>query len=162
MRPHYAACMPSREHELLAVLSAIAHGRSEDVSKAVRIALAVEAAASRLDEKRGRLYCDLAWTWLSPDARRELKMIDPDKYEYQSEFARSWFAHGKEAGRTEGKAEGKAEGRAGLICRQLAVRFGPLAAEVATQIRSASISGLAAIGERLLNAPTLQEALGQH
>lgn len=146
----------------LAVLSAIAHGRSEDVSKAVRIALAVEAAASRLDEKRGRLYCDLAWTWLSPDARRELKMIDPDKYEYQSEFARSWVAYGREEGRTEGKAEGNAEGRAGLICRQLAVRFGPLTPEVETQIRSASISELDAIGERLLTAPTLQEALGQH
>lgn len=138
----------------LAVLSAIAHGKGEDVSKAVRIALAVEAAASRLDERHRRLYCDLAWTWLSDDARRELKMIDPAKYEYQSEFARSWFAHGKE--------EGQAEGRAGLICRLLAVRFGPLTAEVEAQLRSASIADLDAIGERLLNAPTLQEALGQH
>jgi predicted transposase YdaD len=95
-------------------------------------------------------------------ARKELKMIDPDKYEYQSEFARSWVAHGREEGRTEGKAEGNAEGRAGLICRLLTVRFGPLTAEVETQIRSASISELDAIGERLLTVPTLQEALGQH
>jgi hypothetical protein len=81
-------------------------------------------------------------------------MIDPDKYEYQSEWARSWFAHGKE--------EGQAEGRAGLISRLLTMRFGPLTAEVETQIRSASISELDAIGERLLTVPTLQEALGQH
>jgi hypothetical protein len=89
-------------------------------------------------------------------------VIDPDKYEYQSEFARSWVAHGREEGRTEGKAEGNAEGRAGLICRLLTVRFVPLTAEVETQIRSASISELDAIGERLLTVPTLQEALGQH
>lgn len=138
----------------LAVLSAMAHGKDEDVHKAVRIALAVEAAASRLDEKRRRLYCDLAWDSLSEAARRELKMIDPAKYEYQSEFARSWFAHGKE--------EGQAEGRAGLICRLLTVRFGPLTAEAQAQIRSASISELDAIGERLLTAPTLQEALEQN
>ena len=85
-------------------------------------------------------------------------MIDPDKYEYQSEFARSWVAHGRE----EGLTEGKAEGRAALICRQLALRFGPLTVEVETQLRRASISELDAIGERLLTAPTLQEALGQH
>jgi hypothetical protein len=48
------------------------------------------------------------------------------------------------------------------FCRLLAVRFGPLTAEVETQLRSASISELDAIGERLLTAPTLQEALGQH
>jgi hypothetical protein len=60
-------------------------------------------------------------------------MIDPDKYEYQSEFARSW-----------------------------ALRFGPLTPEVEAQLRSVSIAELDAIGERLLTAPTLQEALGQH
>jgi hypothetical protein len=89
-------------------------------------------------------------------------VIDPDKYEYQSEFARSWVAYGREEGRTEGKAEGNAEGRAGLVCRLRAVRFGPLTAEVETLIRSTSIAELDAIGERLLTAPTLQEALAQH
>jgi hypothetical protein len=83
-------------------------------------------------------------------------MIDPAKCEYQSEFARSWVAYGREQGLTEGKAEG----RAALICRQLAVRFGPRTHEFETQIRSASISELDAIGERLLTATTLQEALG--
>jgi hypothetical protein len=146
----------------LAVLSAMAHGKDDDIHKAMRIALAVEAATSRLDEKHRRLYCDLTWASLSEAARRELKMIDPAKYEYQSEWARDWFAHGKEEGRTEGKAEGQAEGRAELICRLLTVRFGQLTTEVDTQIRSASISELDAIGERLLTAANLQEALGQH
>lgn len=85
-------------------------------------------------------------------------MFDPAKfmreYQYQSEPARRWFAHGRE--------EGQTEGRAALICRQLAVRFGPLTAEVETQIRTASIDELDAIGERLLTAATLQDALGQH
>jgi hypothetical protein len=62
----------------------------------------------------------------------------------------------------DGRTEGKAEGRAALLLRQLALRFGPLTAEVEAQFRSASISDLDAIGERLLTAPTLQQALGQH
>ena len=85
-------------------------------------------------------------------------MIDAEKfmreYQYQSPAARLWFAHGQEVGQTQGRVV--------LVRRQLMLRFGPLPAEVETQIATASISELDAIGERLLRAPTLQEALGQH
>lgn len=80
-------------------------------------------------------------------ARRALQAMDPAKYEYQSDFARRYVA------------EGEAEGRAALVTRQLALRFGPLAQEVETRIAEASIEELEEIGERLLTAQTLDEAL---
>ena len=78
--------------------------------------------------------------------------MDPAKYEYQSEFAKRYVA--------QGKAEGRAEGRADLLTRQLTLRFGVLPPEALARLAGASIEELDAIGERLLTAPTLQEALG--
>jgi len=134
----------------------MAHGKGVDVRKAVQIALVAEAATHGLDENRQRLYFDLIWASLSEVARKELQMFDPVKfmreYQYQSEPARHWFA--------QGRAEGEAAGRAALVCRLLAARFGPLTDEVGARLRTASIAELDAIGERLLSASTLQEALG--
>ena len=144
----------ARSDPELAVLSAMAHGRDEDVGKAVRIALAAEIASLGLDEDRSRLYLDLVMASLSEAARRELQTMDPAKYEYQSEFARRWVA--------QGRLEGKAEGRADLVIRQLTLRFGPLSSAVLARISAASIEELDAIGERLLTAPSLQEALGSY
>ena len=83
--------------------------------------------------------------------------MDPAKYEYQSEFAKRYIALGK----AEGEAQGKAQGRADLVKRQLTLRFGKLPAETVTRISTASIEELDAIGERLLTASTLDEALQQ-
>ena len=92
--------------------------------------------------------------------------MDPAKYEYQSEFARRYVAQGRAEGKAEGKAEGrvegKAEGRAELVVRLLTLRFGPLGADARARISAASIEDLDAIGERLLTAQTLQEALDSH
>ena len=44
--------------------------------------------------------------------------------------------------------------------RQLTWRFGPLSAEIQDRILAASVVQLRALAERLLTAPTLQEALG--
>jgi hypothetical protein len=74
--------------------------------------------------------------------------MDPAKYEYQSDFARRYVA------------QGKLEGRVALISKLLALRFGPLAGDVQARIEVASIAELDAIGERLLSARTLDEALG--
>jgi len=74
--------------------------------------------------------------------------MDPAKYEYQSEFAKRYVALGR------------AEGRATLLTRQLTLRFGTLAADAVARLGTASIDELDAIGERLLTARTLQEALG--
>jgi hypothetical protein len=59
-----------------------------------------------------------------------------------------------------GRAEGELQGRTALLQRQLTRRFGPLPATVAERLSAASIDELDAIGERLLSAQSLDEALG--
>lgn len=71
----------------------------------------------------------------------------------------SAMAHGAQ-GRTEGIESGRLQGRVDLVMRQLNVRFGALSEEVKARIATSSLSELDAIGERLLTAQTLQEALG--
>lgn len=86
--------------------------------------------------------------------------MDLAKYEYQSEFARRYVAQGRAEGKAEGKVEGRLEGRADLVIRQLTFRFGPLGDAARARISAASIEDLDAIGEHLLTAQSLQEALG--
>jgi hypothetical protein len=119
--------------------------------KAAQIALAAQFASLGLDEDRSRLYFDLVLASLSEAARRELQTMDPVKYEYQSDFAKRYVA--------QGRAEGRAEGRAALILKLLTQRFGAPDERARARIEQASIEELDAIGERLLVAQTLQEAL---
>jgi Domain of unknown function (DUF4351) len=69
------------------------------------------------------------------------------KYEYQTEFAKRYYGRGK------------AEGRAELVLRLLARRFGDLPDDIRARIQGASIDELDQIGERLLTAGSLSEAL---
>lgn len=135
----------------LAVLSAMAHGMDANTEKAVQIALVAESAIAGLDPDRSKLYFDLVRHSLSEAARRALQAMDLRNYEYQSDFARRYVA--------EGEAKGEARGRAALVARLLASRFGPLSHEVERRIADASIADLDAIGDRLLTAHTLEEAL---
>jgi hypothetical protein len=132
----------------LAVLSAIAHGKDRDANKAAQIAATAQLATLGLDDDRSRLYLDLVLISLSEAAQRELKAMDPAKYEYQSDFAKRFVA------------QGKAEGKASIVVRLLVRRFGTLPPEAANRIAAASADELNAIAERLLTAPSLEEALG--
>jgi hypothetical protein len=89
-----------------------------------------------------------------------LKTMDPRTYEYQSEFAKRYVAQGVQQGMQQGVQQGEIWGRVALVSRLLVLRFGPLAAEVQNHLRQASIEDLDAIGERILCASTLEEALG--
>ena len=142
----------ARSDPELAVLSAIAHGTDADIGKSIQIAFAAQAASAGLDEDRSKLYVDLIMASLSEAARRGLQTMDLSKYEYQSDFAKQYVA--------QGRALGEARGRAALVIRLLTVRFGTLAEAVQSQIMQSSIAELDEIGERLLNATTVQEALG--
>ena len=136
----------------LAVLSAIAHGQDRDATKAAQIAAAARGATRGLGDDRSRLYLDLVLTSLSEAAQRELRAMDPAKYEYQSDFAKRFVA--------QGRAEGKAEGKASIVVRLLARRFGALPSEAENRIAAASADELDAMAERLLTAQSLEEALG--
>jgi hypothetical protein len=135
----------------LAVLSALAHGKDPDVVKAAQIAVAALGVSDKFDSERARLYVDVILDSLSEMARTELQNMLPFKYEYQSDFARRYFGAGRVAGRAAGRAE--------LVTRQLAMRFGALSEIVRKQIASSSIEELDEIGDRLLTAATLEEAL---
>jgi flagellar biosynthesis/type III secretory pathway protein FliH len=152
----------------LAVLSAMAHGRDADVRTAVRIAHAACAGVAQLDESRSSLYVDLILHSLGTAAREALQAMDLKNYQYQSDFARKYhsagIAEGKkeglEEGRQEGLAHGVREGRAALVTRQLEKRFGLLTPQARQRIETATIADLDAIGERLLTANTLDDAVG--
>jgi hypothetical protein len=128
----------------LAVLSAMAHGDDENPERAAEIASVALSVAAALEADRSKIYGDVILNSLSEAARAALGTMDARKYEYKSDFARHYIALG----------------RAELILRQLTLRFGALGSEVEERIRHASSSELDTIGERLLTAPTLQDALG--
>ena len=95
----------------LAVLSAVAHGKSRDTARAVQIAFAALVGCVDLDAEKATFYADVVRVSLGKAARAALEslMQSPEHHEFQSAFARKYTAIGKTEGKTEGKAEGKAE-----------------------------------------------------
>lgn len=96
----------------LAVLSALAHGNEPN---GLQVALAALQAIATLGVERGRIYYDLIVSSLNEDTRHRLELelqMEPHKYEYRSEFARTYYAEGRAEGRAEGEAVGRAEGKA--------------------------------------------------
>jgi len=98
---------PERARQLpeLAVLSAVAHGNEP---AGMEVLLPTLEALLTLDEERKGFYYDVVLRSLNEAMRRaleqELKM-QSGKYEYQSDFARTYFGQGKAEGRAEGEAK---------------------------------------------------------
>ncbi|NUN14473.1 MAG: hypothetical protein HUU55_12655 [Myxococcales bacterium] len=98
------------ENPELAIVSAIAHGGSENALDVVINGL---LAASKVDEERGTIYADLILARVSPAMRQAVEeMMVANKYEYQSDFARKYYGQGLTEGKAEGVAEGIAKGKA--------------------------------------------------
>ncbi|MEJ0035520.1 MAG: DUF4351 domain-containing protein [Gammaproteobacteria bacterium] len=154
--PEVTDDVQARDNPELAVLSAMAHGRDADPARAIEIALAAQKASVGLDADRSRIYVDIIMSSLGEAAREALTNMATQKYEYQSDFAKRYVAQG----RAEGEALGEVRGRATLIARLLAARFGCAESQVNERIARAPIADLDAIGERLLTARTLRDALG--
>lgn len=96
----------------LAVLSAAVHGNEPT---GLEVVLATLEALLTLDPERRGYYYDLVLASLNEAARRALEQelsMERGKYEYRSDFARTYFAQGEAKGREEGRAEGRVEGRA--------------------------------------------------
>jgi len=141
--PEIADEARARANPELAVLSAMAHGEDADPERAVEIAVAAHSASIGLDPDRKKIYLDLILNSLGEAAHKALKKMDARTYVYQSDFARQYIA----------------QGRAESILEQLAVRFGPIGAEIRSRVTQLSLPELRVIGERLLSAPTLEEVL---
>jgi hypothetical protein len=67
---------------------------------------------------------------------------------------------GRQKGHQEGRQEGRQEGEAAMLLRQLARRFGPLPNWATERVGTADIASLEAWGLRILDAGSLEEAIG--
>jgi hypothetical protein len=126
-------------------------GRDQDSGKALRIAVAAMTASLGLGAERSTLYFDLVVASLSEAARMSLQAMDPAKYEYQSEFAKRFIA--------QGKAEGERSGRAAVLIKQLALKYGPLAAAASERVQHANAEELVRWAERVLSADSIDDVL---
>jgi hypothetical protein len=72
-------------------------------------------------------------------------------HDYLSDFARHYVA--------QGRAKGKTEGRSEMLLRLLALRYSCPAERLQTLIHNLRDAQLDTVAERLLTAPTLEEAL---
>jgi len=109
----------------LAVLSALAHPDDERVVRA-----AVEAVHS-LAEDRLTLYFDVICAAL-PDAVRAALEASMAKHQYQSDFARKYYAEGH----AEGHAEGRTEGIVETVLFLATTRLGELPPELERRLRA--------------------------
>lgn len=108
MVPWVRTAEEARQRPELAVLSALSHGNEVD---GLGVVLAALESVMRLDAERRSLYYDVLLGSLNEATRRALEQeMETRKYEYQSDFARTYFAKGKAEGKAEGTAEGKAVG----------------------------------------------------
>jgi hypothetical protein len=151
LEPAQAAAAPE-----LAVLSAMAHGQSADTDKALQIAIVALLASQGLDADRAMLYCDMVYASLGEAARKSLQVMDPAKYEFQSEFAKRYLSQG----RAEGEVRGEARGRAEMLLKLLTLRFAPPSDAVVARVRGASIDELERWTERVLSAASIDDVLG--
>ena len=132
----------------LAVLSALAHGRSDS---AIEVGLAgwfAAEAVARADEDRGKLYADAVLASLTDENARALLevVMKTEGYQYRSVFARQNFADGKAEGKAEGRVEvvralsealglGWSAARAELVSRQSPEQLDRLVARLGTDRR---------------------------
>jgi hypothetical protein len=95
----------ARQLPELAVLSALAHGNEP---AGLEVLLPTLEALLTLDEQRKGFYYDVVLRSLNDAMRRaleqELKM-QSGKYEYQSDFARTYFGQGLAEGEAKGEAK---------------------------------------------------------
>ncbi|KYF63501.1 hypothetical protein BE11_39755 [Sorangium cellulosum] len=129
----------------LAVLSALAHGSSE---QGATIGAAVLPAIRELEEDRARFYGDLVLNSLNEAARRALEVIMKG-YEFQSDFAKKYVALGRQ------------EGERAILLRQLRARFGELPDAAVARVEGAETAALERWAERVLSAETLAEVLDE-
>ena len=93
-----------------------------------------------------------------------LRRTKPDRWEtLMGTVAEAWIEQGRaegiEKGLAEGIEKGQAAGQAGLLLRQLELRFGAVSEAVRERVRGASASELEAWAEAVLSAASIDEVL---
>jgi hypothetical protein len=111
----------AREDPELAVLSVIAHGKSQ---AGPAIAQVVLKATRQLEGERAMLYLELTQRSLSQAARSAFEAL-MQNLTFKTELARKYFTgvkHARKEGKEEGKEEGKQEGKQEAVLAVLAGR----------------------------------------
>ncbi|TKC97972.1 hypothetical protein [Polyangium fumosum] len=129
----------AHERPELAVLSAMAHGRT-DVGLDVAIA-AIAGSAGIADPDRKAIYMDVVLYSLGEAARRAIEALMLKNYRPQSDLGRKFFAEGHAEGLAEGHAEGLAAGHAeghaeGLLEGELRLLLRQLERRLAQSLRA--------------------------
>jgi hypothetical protein len=68
----------------------------------------------------------------------------------------------KEQGKAEGRAEGRAEGQAGLLVKQLRIRFGSVPEATVDRVHRATAAEVELWAERVLTAESLEDVFAAH
>jgi hypothetical protein len=111
----------------LSLLSALAHPETAVLDATFA---ALEAAQ---DEGRAAIYTDILIASVAAARTYWEKMMQPRKYEFQTEFARKYVAMGREEGREECREETLRE----VLLRLLEVRFDGASAQMRARIEAA-------------------------
>ncbi|MCG8422966.1 MAG: DUF4351 domain-containing protein [Proteobacteria bacterium] len=133
----------ARKQPELAVLSAAARAHEPDSVDSVAAAL---SACECLDNERATLYAELIFARLGEASVGALEtLMELRKHQYQSEFAKKYFAQGRE------------EKRRAFLSRLLSQRFGELPKEVQERIAKADMTTLEQWSERVLVAKSVTD-----
>ena len=89
-------------------------------------------------------------------AGRELEVITMNALD---KLKAEGVEEGRAQGRAEGKAEGRAEGKAELLLKQLRLRFGELAPDLVSRVRTATSGELDEMAERILTATSAADVV---
>jgi hypothetical protein len=145
----------ARARPELAVLSAVAHARTED---GPQIAAAALVACAALDSEHASMYADLVLANLDTVARKAVeKLMNLQGYRPMSPTFRRHFDAGRKEGLQAGHKEGRREGLAHLLAMQLEDRFGPLPEHAVQALATARTNSLLAWGRRVLAAESLDD-----
>ncbi len=118
----------------LAVLSALIHGPGPNPQEVLNV---LPTALAAVDSFHAAMYSDYVSAALPAAAKKYLEaQMAIAGYEFQSEFAREYYAAGKADGEAQGKVEGKVEGIAQAILDFLKARQLEVPADVRERIVS--------------------------
>ena len=132
----------------LAVLSAAAHGRSE---QGQAIGEAAIAACDELDNPLATLYSDYVLESLDEAARHALEaLMAIRKYEFKNKYIRRYVAMGHQ------------EAQRKVLLEQLVQRFGKLPEETRQRIEQAEMTELERWIERVIPAATLADVFADN
>ena len=154
----------SRAPEVLAGLLALRVAHADDIPADLLDLMTGGPLAGSEFERHILRYIVERMNLTPPLLEASLRRTKPDRWEaLMGTVAEAWLEQGRaegiEKGRKEGREEGRAEALAGLLLRQLELRFRDVPGPVRDRVRGASIAQLEAWAEAVLTAASLNEVM---